>query len=410
MSQLEDSNPTVASFTKGCGVGWVCYVTHSNGKGSGTVGSGPLPSKTKHQQSSDYYTIHVHWHRQFALRTVTLLQQQYLNNRATITLMGASQSSSPPPDSSHRNTESTNDADPSSSTPLYPTPTGHEYDALDKIAAELPNVIDDESRQQVEDYKQACDDGRGPLVACFATGEYLSLFERQHRAAAELYENVCFRPKNDKSPNGVLIDHTIAYPAGCFNLAKMLMTGKGGVPADRARAYQLFDRACRGKHGGACYLQAQILCTRPDALGGPHSGIPHDPVKAMALYQDNCDDGDSISCYTLAAMLLRGDKVNKTADNVSPQEARGLAPLVQREHEPDRTREPARDVPYVVPRNPARARDLLHQACTTGSHVTSCHNLAVMYTHGDDGVPADAEKAEYYKQKTQEKIDIFGGF
>jgi DNA topoisomerase IA len=47
---------------------------------------------------------------------------------------------------------------------VYPTPTGQEYDVIDKLAAELPNVIDDESRQQVEDYKQACDNGKGPMV------------------------------------------------------------------------------------------------------------------------------------------------------------------------------------------------------------------------------------------------------
>lgn len=287
----------------------------------------------------------------------------------------------------------------------YPTPTGHEYDAIDRIAAELPNVIDDESRQQVEDYKQACDSGKGPMVACFATGEYLSLFERKHREAADLYRNVCFRPKNDKSPNGVLVDNTMAYPAGCFNLAKMLMTGKGNVGFDRYEAYQLFDRACRGGHGGACYLQAQILCARPGALGDKR--IPHSASKAMELYQRNCDDGDSISCYTLGTMLLRGDKVNKDADNVSPQEARGLTPLQQREHEQDRA---ARENHYVIERDPKRAEGLLQIACDTGSHVTSCHNLAVMYTHGDDGVPADEAKAELYKRKTQEKIDLFGGF
>jgi hypothetical protein len=33
-----------------------------------------------------------------------------------------------------------------------------------------------------------------------------------------------------------------------------------------------------------------------------------------------------------------------------------------------------------------------------------------MYTQGDDGVPADPEKAEKYKKITQEKIDVFGGF
>jgi hypothetical protein len=55
-------------------------------------------------------------------------------------------------------------SDASSTSEVYPTPKGNEYDAIDQIAAELPNVIDDESRQQVEDYKQACDNGKGPMV------------------------------------------------------------------------------------------------------------------------------------------------------------------------------------------------------------------------------------------------------
>ena len=80
----------------------------------------------------------------------------------------------------------------------FPTPTGHEYDLMDKIAAALPNIIDSESRQQVDDYRQACDGGKGPMVACFATAEYLSLFERKHQLASDLYRNTCFRPKTDK--------------------------------------------------------------------------------------------------------------------------------------------------------------------------------------------------------------------
>jgi TPR repeat protein len=261
--------------------------------------------------------------------------------------------------------------------PKFPVPTGNEYDAIDKIAAELPSVIDEESKQQVADYKQACNNGKGPMVACFATAEYISLFERKHREAADLYRNVCFRPKQDKSPNGFPIDGTRAYPAGCYNLAKMLMTGKGGVPCDRFEAYQLLDRACRGNHGGACYLQAQTLLTSPGALGDDR--IPHDPKKAMDLYQHNCDEfGDSISCYTLAAMLLRGDKIHKQASNVSPQEARGAAPIVQRENEPNRARVPQEDAPYIIRRDPKRAESLLIYACDSGGHVTSCHNLAVM--------------------------------
>jgi TPR repeat protein len=324
--------------------------------------------------------------------------------------MGASQSTSAPvtvrEGSSNESKKDEANSTDKKNEALYPVPTGREYEALDRIASELPNVIDDESRQQVEDYRQACNKGKGPMVACFATGEYLSLFERKHKEAADLYTNVCTRPLTDKSPNGVQVDGTMAYPPGCFNLAKMKLTGKG-TPFDPLEAYRLLDRSCRGGHGGACFLQAQLLCTRPDSLG---KGIPHDPRKAMQLYQQNCETlGDSISCYTLAAMLLRGDRVSRQADNVSPQEARGAAEVVVRENEPDRRRKSDDNESYVIERNPPLAAKLLQQACDMGSHVTSCHNLAVMYLHGDDGVPANEDKAEEYKRKTEEKIHQFGG-
>lgn len=63
--------------------------------------------------------------------------------------------------------------------PLYPDPQGNEYDQIDKLQAELPSMIDEESQQQVDDYIQACDNGKGPMVACFAKGEYLSMFQRK---------------------------------------------------------------------------------------------------------------------------------------------------------------------------------------------------------------------------------------
>jgi TPR repeat protein len=110
-------------------------------------------------------------------------------------------------------------------------------EAFERLASKLPNVIDDESRQQVEDYRQACNDGKGPMAACFATGEYLSLYERKHKEAADLYRNVCFRDKTDKSINGVLVDGTKAYPSACFNLAKMTMTGQGLPQIDNAEFY-----------------------------------------------------------------------------------------------------------------------------------------------------------------------------
>ena len=221
-----------------------------------------------------------------------------------------------------------------------------------------------------------------------------------------MFENTCFRPKTDKSPNGKEVDGTKAYGPGCFNMAKMLMTGKGGVEVDRKRAYDVFDRACRTGHGGACHIQAKMLMSPPGAFG---KDVPYDPYKAMDLYQRVCDTGDSVSCFTLATMLLRGDKINKLARNATPGEARGDEPVAKRQNEEDRAR-PAGDKELYIKRDPKRAEQLLLAACASGAHAPSCFNLAVMYENGDDGVPTDPEKAEEFKKKTETMIQTFGGF
>lgn len=207
----------------------------------------------------------------------------------------------------------------------------------------------------------------------------------------------------DKSPNSKEVDGTKAYAPGCFNMAKILMTGKGGVKADRQRAYETFDRACRAGHGGACHIQAKMLLAPPGALG---RGVPYDPYKAMDLYQQVCDTGDSVSCFTLATMLLRGDKISRQARNATPQEMRGEEPVMKRTNEEDRSRNDTED---YIPRNPKRAEELLLLGCSTGSHAPSCFNLAVMYENGDDGIPPDPVKAEEYKKKTERMIESFGG-
>ena len=181
------------------------------------------------------------------------------------------------------------------------------------------------------------------------------------------------------------------------------MTGKGGVPADRKRAYDIFDRACRAGHGGACHIQAKMLLSPPGALG---KGVPYDPFKAMDLYQQVCDTGDAVSCFTLATMLLRGDKISKQAKNATPQELKGETPVAKRTNEDDRSR--GRDEDYI-PRDPKRAEQLLLAGCSTGAHAPSCFNLAVMYENGDDGIPADHAKAEEYKKKVEKMVQTFGG-
>ena len=287
-----------------------------------------------------------------------------------------------------------------------PIPTGHEYDLMDQIASDLPSVMDDESKQQVEEYIRSCNNGKGPMVACFSTAEYLSLFLRKHADAAELYHNTCFRPSKDKSPNGVEVDGTKAYPPSCFNLAQMRMTGKGRTEFSRSEGYQLFDRACRGGHGGACYMQAKMLASYPGSLG---EGVPYDVPKAAELLKFVCEEKeDSVSCFTLATMLLRGDSVNSEADNVTPEEARGVKEVQRRQNE--RSREKlASDERTSLKRDPQFAEQLLQRGCSRG-HAPSCYNLAVMYTQGDEGVEKSEEKAKEYQEKTEELVKRFGGF
>lgn len=342
--------------------------------------------------------------------------------------MGQSQSSSKIPivtvdaekeknfsDSEHDEQKKTTKEKPFS----YPTPTGKEYDLIDNLASELPSIIDDESRKQVEEYIAGCDNGNGPMVACHSTAEYLSLFERKHIEAMKLYENCCFRDLKDKSPNGVQVGTgnkaSKAYAPSCYNLAQFRMTGKGRTKFDRLEGYNLFERGCLAGHDPSCFMQAKMLCSRPDSFL-PGEKIPYDPIKGMELYERVCQNGDSIACFTLATMLLRGDKIKHDATNVTPMEARGETVIQERTNEQSRrvdddSKEQKQEggKQKSIPRDPKKAESLLIKSCNR-AHAPSCFNLAVMYNMGDDGVPRNQEKSEEYQKKTQQYVKSHGGF
>jgi TPR repeat protein len=153
-------------------------------------------------------------------------------------------------------------------------------------------------------------------------------------------------------------------------------------------------------------MQAKMLSSYPGSLG---TKIPYNPKRASELLEGVCENGDSLSCFTLATMLLRGDFVNAEADNVSPDEARGLKPVKQRKNEADRKKQ-QRDERISLPRDPQRAEKILLKACDQNGHAPSCYNLAVMYTQGDEGVSKDEEKAKRYQEKTEDLVAKFGGF
>lgn len=95
-----------------------------------------------------------------------------------------------------------------------------------------------------------------------------------------------------------------------------------------------------------------------------------DKAKSLACWNTACKMGNFESCFLAASVHLQ-------------------------QHNPDR--------------QPVEAMNKLKFACKDGNHVKACHNLAVMYRVGDQGVPADAKKFEYYKAKTEELAKHMGG-
>mmetsp|Transcript_29542 Transcript_29542/g.42251 ORF Transcript_29542/g.42251 Transcript_29542/m.42251 type:complete len:327 (-) Transcript_29542:179-1159(-) len=302
-------------------------------------------------------------------------------------------------------TATASDSATSSSSSQYPKPKGDEYEKLDELVATLPKVIEADSAREIEEYIEACDKGKGPVVACFSTAEYLSLMDLNYEEACALYENTCFRPMSDKSPNTVKMDDgTKAYPPACFNLARFRMTGKGHTKFSHQEGYSLFDRACKAGHHGSCHMQARMLASNP----GSFESAKHDPVEALRLFEFACKDGnDSISCITAATMLLRGERIAPEANNISPLEAQGLEEVKKRKGEEDRRRKND-DARIVLKRDPKRAKSLLELACNSGN-PTACYNLAVMYNIGDEGIPSDQPKSEEYQKKTEELVKALGG-
>lgn len=74
--------------------------------------------------------------------------------------------------------------------------------------------------------------------------------------------------------------------AACVSLGTTLSVSE--APADRARAAELFDRACKGGQASGCRMLAIAY-----AQG---EGVKPDGSKAHALFQTACTEGDTIAC------------------------------------------------------------------------------------------------------------------
>jgi TPR repeat protein len=128
----------------------------------------------------------------------------------------------------------------------------------------------------VESYIPACE--KGNFQACTNLGYLVDEGSGPAAAsgAAELYQRAC---DGDGCAAG--------DPTGCNNLAVLVRDGRG-VEQDKARAADLFERACLGRFAGSCAELGDMLA-RGD-------GIEKDLARALELYRIACRLEDSDAC------------------------------------------------------------------------------------------------------------------
>mmetsp|Transcript_7064 Transcript_7064/g.15304 ORF Transcript_7064/g.15304 Transcript_7064/m.15304 type:complete len:283 (-) Transcript_7064:99-947(-) len=244
-----------------------------------------------------------------------------------------------------------------------------------------PKALDPVYAERIAAYERDCADGAGSATACHHLAEFKGVVLNQWREAARLFEGACNHTRSEYLTPGCVDmgDGTEAYPAACFNMAKLAFSGQKPtiVPQSDAVASKYFERACNpGGHTPSCYHLAMLK------LAG--NGVARDTPQALKLLEEACEENEAISCYQLSGLLLRKSQPNGEATEKSIDDKLGVS------------------------RDPEKAAELLEKGCNMG-HAPACFNLSVLYKNGDDGVKADPKKFAIFKSITENLIKQQGG-
>ena len=249
---------------------------------------------------------------------------------------------------------------------------------------ELSETLPKEYEERMLSSSLDCVDGdltKASGDACHAVGEFWAVVKNDHAKARDFYERNC---------------EARGHSPSCFNLGRLLLGGRGG-DVDEKGALKLFKRVCDDSYSPGCH-HFGLLSIK---LGDKNTGR-----KALGKA---CDLRDAESCYIVGSNLI------KIAKPKTPEE-KAQETLYARYFRP-RGEWDKRDV--------KRAQTCLEIACQEG-HAPACeftffsffwshsfalsvgHNLAVLFKHGDDGVPADDAKFQAYAEKTTSLIQQRG--
>lgn len=153
-----------------------------------------------------------------------------------------------------------------------------------------------------------------------------------------------------------------------------------GVPVDRAKAVELFAKACDDDDILSCAMLGHIYRNG--------DGVVQDYTKAVALLEKACDAKELESCATLGVLYVTGEGAAKDV-------ARAYALFSDACERHDSTGCGNLGLMYDqglgVPKDQARAAELYEYACERGK-ADACHNLSVSYESGE-GVTKDLKRA-----------------
>ena len=225
---------------------------------------------------------------------------------------------------------------------------------------ELRDTLPAEYEERMVSSSIDCLDGKGSPDACHAVGEYFAVVKGDHSKAREFYERNC----DDRK-----------YAASCFNLGRLLLAGRGG-DVDEASAKRRFHQACDHPSGPGCHHLGLLYYKQGDKATG------------RKFLSKACDLRDAESCYIIGSNLLKikPDSSETTTSRFS---------IAGWRRRPD----PPRDV--------LKAQACLEIACDEG-YAPACHNLAVLFKHGDDGVEPDNEKFQVFAKRTNDLVQAAG--
>lgn len=256
--------------------------------------------------------------------------------------------------------------------------------------------VDENYEAKMVAFEVDCNDGTGEPVACHHVGEYMAVVKEEYERAAKVYELNC---KNK------------GYGPSCFNLGKFYVAGKG-VPQCDQDAENLFDVSCKSGHLQGCYYKAVFL------YSACNEEMRHEAIQASQPGSSSSSSSNANSATNITGSRSNSNHVtsNSSGSASSAQDKKNKAEALKlfdwacNEGEVDSCEFAANHFlsPERSDRSPREALPYLEKACNS-NHARSCFNLAVMYKHGDVGIPKNDTSFEEYKEKTNILLKQYGG-